>query len=586
MRIASGVTDQVIYFVAVDSTDFTTRETGLSSFTVYRDRNGGGATAMTTPTVTEVDATNMPGVYKLLLDEDMTIGSGNDTEEMVFHITATGMAPVTRTIELFRRTVTSGETLTSSSGAATVGTNNDKTGYSISGTITTLDGLNDLDAGGVRTAVGLASANLDTQLAALPTAVENRQEMDSNSTQLAAIVADTNELQMDDYPASFTTLQAKLLAYAQLLARKDAAIASDLSTELGEINNDEGSGAGAYDNTSDALEALRDRGDSAWTTGAGGTPPQLLQNTTIATLASQTSFTLTAGSADDDAYVGAVIVVTDQSTSTQKAVGSISAYTGSSKTVTLTSDPAIFTMAVGDTVDIIANASTAPTAAAVADAVLDEALSGHATAGTLGKAVSDIVADTNELQMDDVPGLIAALNDLDAAGVRTAVGLASANLDTQLAALPTAAENRAEMDSNSTQLAAIVADTAEIGAAGAGLSAIPWNAAWDAEVQSECADALTAYGAATAADAASPAEVATEVADALATDTHSEVASVPAANAPLSEKIGWLFLLARNKGTFNKSTGVGVVRNNADSADVATFTAADDGTTVTRPEWS
>jgi hypothetical protein len=33
------------------------------------------------------------------------------------------------------------------------------------------------------------------------------------------------------------------------------------------------------------------------------------------------------------------------------------------------------------------------------------------------------------------------LNDLDAAGVRTAVGLASANLDTQLAALPTAAEN-------------------------------------------------------------------------------------------------------------------------------------------------
>lgn len=28
---------------------------------------------------------------------------------------------------------------------------------------------------------------------------------------------------------------------------------------------------------------------------------------------------------------------------------------------------------------------------------------------------------------------------------------------------------------------------------GSGLSAIPWNAAWDAEVQSECADALTAY---------------------------------------------------------------------------------------------
>ncbi|MEJ2419191.1 MAG: hypothetical protein P8Y45_20150, partial [Exilibacterium sp.] len=54
-----------------------------------------------------------------------------------------------------------------------------------------------LDAAGVRSAVGLASANLDTQIAAIPTAVENRTEMDTNSTQLAAIVADTNELQTD-----------------------------------------------------------------------------------------------------------------------------------------------------------------------------------------------------------------------------------------------------------------------------------------------------------------------------------------------------------------------------------------------------
>lgn len=38
----------------------------------------------------------------------------------------------------------------------------------------------------------------------------------------------------------------------------------------------------------------------------------------------------------------------------------------------------------------------------------------------------------------------------------------------------------------------ILLDTAEIGAAGAGLSAIPWNAAWNAEVQGRCADALVA----------------------------------------------------------------------------------------------
>ena len=53
-----------------------------------------------------------------------------------------------------------------------------------------------------------------------------------------------------------------------------------------------------------------------------------------------------------------------------------------------------------------------PTAAAIADAVLDEATAGHTTPGTVGAAIVDILADTNELQADDVPGLIAALNDV------------------------------------------------------------------------------------------------------------------------------------------------------------------------------
>jgi len=46
----------------------------------------------------------------------------------------------------------------------------------------------------------------------------------------------------------------------------------------------------------------------------------------------------------------------------------------------------------------------------------------------------------------------------------------------------------------------ILVDTAVIGALGAGLTAIPWNSAWDAEVQSECADALTAYDPPTKAE--------------------------------------------------------------------------------------
>jgi len=65
-----------------------------------------------------------------------------------------------------------------------------------------------------------------------------------------------------------------------------------------------------------------------------------------------------------------------------------------------------------------------PTAASIADAVLDEALAGHVGVGSLGKAITDIEADTNELQSDDVPGLIAGLNDLSAADVNAQADLA------------------------------------------------------------------------------------------------------------------------------------------------------------------
>ena len=118
MRIPSGVVDQYIYFVAVDATDLKTRETGLATFTVYRSRNGGAAAAYTTPTINETDVTNMPGVYELLLDEDMTIDAGDDSQEVCLHITHAGMAPVTRTFELYRPKITAGETVTAANGCA------------------------------------------------------------------------------------------------------------------------------------------------------------------------------------------------------------------------------------------------------------------------------------------------------------------------------------------------------------------------------------------------------------------------------------------------------------------------------------
>lgn len=80
----------------------------------------------------------------------------------------------------------------------------------------------------------------------------------------------------------------------------------------------------------------------------------ILQRTTIATLASQTSFTLTAGSTDDNAYNDCTIVIQDASTAAQKAIGIVKDYTGASLTVTLLADPGIFTMATTDIVTILA----------------------------------------------------------------------------------------------------------------------------------------------------------------------------------------------------------------------------------------
>jgi len=87
-------------------------------------------------------------------------------------------------------------------------------------------------------------------------------------------------------------------------------------------------------------------------------------------------------------------------------------------------------------------------------------------------------------------------------------------------AVPTVTQITADMDANSTQLAAIVLDTGttipgtittlqttadsiegdtqdlqtQIGTDGAGLTNLPWNnSVWDAEVQSECLDAINSY---------------------------------------------------------------------------------------------
>jgi hypothetical protein len=58
-------------------------------------------------------------------------------------------------------------TATSVTNGVTVSTNNDKTGYALTSAYDAAKTASQLDAAGVRSAVGLASADLDTQLSAV-----------------------------------------------------------------------------------------------------------------------------------------------------------------------------------------------------------------------------------------------------------------------------------------------------------------------------------------------------------------------------------------------------------------------------------
>lgn len=76
--------------------------------------------------------------------------------------------------------------------------------------------------------------------------------------------------------------------------------------------------------------------------------------------------------------------------------------------------------------------------------------------------------------------------------VETDVVIPLVDLDPYVASTPQTGDSYAIVSSGTHGNAAIKGYVDDIGTAGAGLTAIPWNAAWDAEVQSECDDALKA----------------------------------------------------------------------------------------------
>lgn len=148
------------------------------------------------------------------------------------------------------------------------------------------------------------------------------------------------------------------------------------------------------------------------------------------------------------------------------------------------------------------------------DATVSSRLSTAGYTAPDNASISTILGDTNDIQtrlpaalvsgrMDSSVGAMATDTITSGAIAASAVtelqsGLAtSAALSTLSTTIGTPAGASVSAD-----IAAIEAQTDDIGAGGAGLTAIPWNAAWDAEVQSEVVDGLTQYGASTFAGGA------------------------------------------------------------------------------------
>jgi hypothetical protein len=75
-------------------------------------------------------------------------------------------------------------------------------------------------------------------------------------------------------------------------------------------------------------------------------------DTFIATLASQTSFTLSTGPAENDAIKGRVVLIHNKASAVQAGYAIVSAYTGATKTVTLAAGTT-FTAAAGDNISIM-----------------------------------------------------------------------------------------------------------------------------------------------------------------------------------------------------------------------------------------
>lgn len=183
--------------------------------------------------------------------------------------------------------------------------------------------------------------------------------------------------------------------------------------------------------------------------------PDAAYSTTIATLSSQTSFTLSDGPAEDDAINGAVVLIHDVASAVQHGYAVVSDYTGSTKTVTLTAG-VTFTAAATDNISIFPPGNARwfaallgvalPLTPTTAGRTLDVSAGGEAgvdwanvgsptttvgLSGTTVKTATDVETDTADIQSRIPAALVGGRMDSNMGAV-SGDATAADNLETLL----------------------------------------------------------------------------------------------------------------------------------------------------------
>lgn len=345
-------TSQVIRFGPfLDSTDGVTAETGLTiaQADMQLSKDGGAFAQKNTTGNATHDA---DGWYSTTLDTTDTATVG----ELYMQVNVTGALPVWVRYWVLEETVYDAMfaasatgyvassdlpsnfgdlAITASTGRVTAGTVSDKTGYSISGTKTTLDDLNDLSAADVNAQCDAALVDYDALVPAdLPanfgdlsiTATTGRvdvgfvsgtaQTANDNGADINAILTDTNELQTDWADGGRLDLI--------LDARASQATADNIETDTQGIQATLASGVdvASISGSTEAADNLQ--------ISAEVIVPGTAQTGTLSTTQMSTNLT----EATDDHYNGRTIIWT--SGVLQDQATDITDYNGTSKVLTFT----------------------------------------------------------------------------------------------------------------------------------------------------------------------------------------------------------------------------------------------------------